>query len=49
MKAFDRVPKELLWQLMEKFGVPPKLVRLLKALHKDVLVKFEVDGLEHEV
>ena len=49
VKAFDRVPRELLWQLMEKFGVPPKLVRLLKALHKDVLVKFEVEGFEHEV
>ena len=49
VKAFDRVPRELLWQLLEKFGVPPKLVRLLKALHKDVLVKFEVEGLEHEV
>lgn len=49
VKAFDRVPRELLWQLLEKFGIPPKLVRLLKALHKDVLVKFEVEGLEHEV
>ena len=49
VKAFDRVPRELLWQLLEKFGVPPKLVRLLKALHKDVLVKFEVEGFEHEV
>ena len=49
VKAFDRVPRELLWQLLEKFGVPPKLVRLLKALHNDVIVKFEVEGLEHEV
>ena len=49
VKAFDRVPRELLWQLLEKFGVPPKLVRLLKALHKHVIVKFEVEGLEHEV
>ena len=49
VKAFDRVPRELLWHLLEKFGVPPKLVRLLKALHKDVLVKFEVEGFEHEV
>ena len=49
VKAFDRVPRELLWQLLEKFGVPPKLVRLLKAVHKDLLVKFEVEGLEHEV
>ena len=46
MKAFDRVPRELLWQIMERFGYPPKLVRLLKALHKKVLVNFEVEGVE---
>ena len=49
VKAFDRVPRELLFELLGKFGVPPKLVRLLKALHQDVFVKFEVDGITHEV
>ena len=46
VKAFDRVPRELLWQVLLKFGVPPKLVDLLIALHKSVLVKFEIDGVE---
>ena len=46
VKAFDRVPRELLWDIMEKFGFPPKLVSLLKALHKRVLVNFEVEGVE---
>ena len=49
VKAFDRVPRELLWELLAKFGVPAKLVRLLKALHQDVTVKFEVDGITHEI
>ena len=44
MKAFDRVPRELLWDTLRKFGVPPKIVDLLIALHKSVIVKFEVDG-----
>ena len=44
VKAFDRVPRELLWQVMRKYGVPPKLIDLLIALHKTVHVKFEVDG-----
>ena len=44
VKAFDRVPRELLWQVMRKYGVPTKLVDLLIALHKTVNVKFEVDG-----
>ena len=46
VKAFDRVPRELLWQIMERFGYPPKLVGLLKALHERVLVNFEVEGVE---
>ena len=49
VKAFDRVPRALLWELLGKFGVPPKLVRLLKVLHVGVSVKFEVDGIKHEV
>ena len=44
VKAFDRVPRELLWSVMLRFGVPPKLVSLLRAMHAKVNVKFEVDG-----
>mmetsp|Transcript_64854 Transcript_64854/g.193832 ORF Transcript_64854/g.193832 Transcript_64854/m.193832 type:complete len:601 (-) Transcript_64854:243-2045(-) len=44
VKAFDRVPRELLWQVMLKYGVPPKIVSLLIALHELVHVKFEIDG-----
>ena len=29
VKAFDTVPRELLWIILAKFGAPPKLVRLL--------------------
>ncbi len=46
VKAFDRVPRGLLWQIMEIFGYPPGLVGLLKALHERVLVNFEVEGVE---
>ena len=43
VKAFDRIPRELLWLILERFGVPFKLVNLLKALHKAFKVKFTVD------
>ena len=33
VKAFDRVPRELLWEVLLRYGVPPKLVSLLRALH----------------
>ena len=47
VKAFDRVPRELLWEILLKFGVPPKIVSLLKCLHARVVVKFSVDGIIH--
>jgi len=52
VKAFDRVPREalldpddgLLWQVLLRYGVPPKLVSLLREMHRNVLVQFDVDG-----
>jgi hypothetical protein len=44
VKAFDKVPRELLWKVLLRHGVPPKLVRLLQNMHAMVNVKFEVDG-----
>jgi hypothetical protein len=49
IKAFDRVPRELLWPLMAKLGVPPALLNVLRALHKTVNVKFSVEGVEKTV
>ncbi len=46
VKAFDRVPRELLWDVMLKQGVPSKLVSLLKALYITVKIQFFVDGVE---
>ena len=44
VKAFDKVPRELLWKILLKYGVPPKIVRLLIKLHADFKVQFDVDG-----
>ena len=44
VKAFDKVSREPLWDVMLKQGVPPKLVSLLKAMHNTVKFKFFVDG-----
>ena len=40
VKAFYRVPRELLWSILGKLGVPPKLIQLLKSLHSHFTVKF---------
>lgn len=48
VKAFYRVLRKLLWETLEKFGVPTKLVSLLKALHKDFTVKISIDKIDKE-
>ena len=49
VKAFDRVPRELLWSILGKLGVPPKLIQLLKSLHSRFTVKFSVNHIVHEI
>jgi hypothetical protein len=44
VNAFDSVPYELIWEVLTKQGVPPKLVSLLRSLHKIVKVKFEYEN-----
>ena len=45
VKAFDRVPHKLLWVILKKFSVPPKLINLLRSLHGRVEVKFSVNDI----
>ena len=47
VKAFDRVPRELLWMVLDRFGVPPKLLSIIKSLHQTINVKFTVDSVSH--
>jgi len=51
VKAFDMVPRELLWlwNTLERFGVPLKLISVLRAMHKSIEVLFEVDGLKRRL
>ena len=49
VKAFDRVPRELLWTVLERFGVPSKIISLLTALHNNFEVKFIVDNVTQAI
>ena len=42
VKAFDCVLRKLLWLILRKCGVPEKVVFLLKSLHENVIVKFNI-------
>jgi hypothetical protein len=45
VKVFARVPRELLWEVMLKQGVPRKLISLLRSLHNNVTAKFEYENI----
>mgnify|MGYP000154880315 CR=1 FL=1 len=34
-KAYDRVDRPLLWELLRRYGIPPNIVRLMENLHTD--------------
>jgi hypothetical protein len=44
VKAFARCPRWLLWQVLLIYGVPPLIVALIIALHEQVHVIFDIDG-----
>ena len=41
-KAFDRVPRYVLWWAMRKLGVDEWLVRLVQSMYKDVRSRVRV-------
>ena len=47
VKAFDRVPRALLWQVLRKFGLPDKMISILKLLHINFKVNFEVEHVDN--
>ena len=46
IKAYDRVSRRILWQILEARGTPPKLLALTKAFYVDVMARLRspVDG-----
>ena len=49
VKAFDKVPREPLWKVLAKMGVPLKVIRLLTVLHTNVKFTFTMQGTERVI
>ena len=43
-KAFDSVPRDALWQVLERFGVPPVLLAMIRSFHVDMRAAVTVKG-----
>ena len=44
VKAFDSVPRDVLFTVLAKFGVPPHLVSVIKRINTDLKVSFDLNG-----
>ncbi|XP_029643433.1 secreted RxLR effector protein 78-like [Octopus sinensis] len=43
-KTFDRVSRELLWDILAQYGCPDKFIRILKLLHDNMHARVQTDG-----
>ena len=43
-KAFDSVPRDALWQVLERFGIPPVLLAMIRSFHVDTRAAVTVKG-----
>ena len=44
VKAFDSVNRDMLWQILAKFGVPESLIGVIREMYTDVQIKCDVNG-----
>ena len=49
IKAFDSVPRESLYRVLDKFGVPPRMKRIIINLHSDLIVKIQAGDSDVEI
>jgi hypothetical protein len=49
IKAFDTVPREALFAVLKKFGLPPHFISMLVRLHDGAVIRFKIGETEAEV
>ena len=49
VKAFDSVPRDVLWAVLAKIGVPAHLIHVIKRMNADLKVTFDLNGEPVEV
>ena len=50
-KAYNSVPREVMWKALRKYGLPPEVVRLVKSFHEGMSATLRIHGeaLEGEI
>ena len=45
-KAYDSVPRQALWHCLEKYGIPPRMINIIRSFHEGMKSSVSVNG-EH--
>ena len=43
-KAYDSVPRDALWHVLGRCGVPPQMLRIVRSFHEDIQAEVRVGG-----
>jgi len=43
-KAYDSVPQEALWMILQKFDLPDRTVKLICSFHQGMTARVRIDG-----
>ncbi len=43
VKAFDTVPREMLFKVLARLGFPPKIINLVRVFHENVTLEVDLD------
>lgn len=43
-KAFDRVQREAIWKTMQSYGIPPKIISIVKMMYKEYTCQVKHEG-----
>ena len=43
-KAYDSIPREALWCVLQKFGIPQSMINVIRSLHDGMQAEVTVDG-----
>lgn len=40
--AYNSVPRLCMWNVLEKYGIPPNMLSVIRSFHKNMLAKVQV-------
>ena len=46
IKAFDSVNREMLWKILEKYGIPEKTIQTITKMYTDINIKISIEDAE---